>query len=124
MKTETQLRNIERLADYLDRLPENYPHFDMEDWFHPADHLPYDNERQEILASQELINPRIGSCGCALGHSAAAGVDITNWHSWNSLAHEAYGVIGDEFMYVFGGYQPSDPKAAAERLRELLPVYA
>lgn len=124
MRTQAQTENISRLASFLESLPINYPHFDMEDWFHPADHVRFSSEADEIEASEELIEPRMGSCGCALGHSRAAGVTVKA-DSWLELAREAYGIEDDEFDMVFAGelcFENNTPAAAARRLRALLPV--
>lgn len=127
IKTFNQLANIERLANYLDQLPANYPHFDMEDWFHPASGMQFSTEADEIQASAELRDPKIGSCGCALGHTIAAGINPCNTKSWVMMAQRVYGITGSEFVKVFAGdlaFVDNTPKGAARRLRALLPAYA
>lgn len=127
MKTDAQLRNIERLANFLESKPDGYLHFDMEDFFHHAENVHYGSQREMILASAHLIDPVEGSCGCALGHAIAAGVDASNYQTWEEFALKAFGVTVDEWPDIFGGelaFVDNTPKAAAARLRVLLTVTA
>lgn len=125
MRSDVQTNNIIKLINFLESLPENYPHFDMEDWYHPHDNLTFMCEGEQIRASRELGDPQVGSCGCALGHSLAAGIDHNGSDSWRDFAETAYGISGREFDMVFSGklaFENNTPKAAARRLKAILPI--
>ncbi len=116
--------NLERLVSFLENLPENYPHFDMESYFHdPRNDLK--TEREEMEYSVGLTEPTMGMVGCALGHSAAAGIDPMDWNAtdWFGFAEQAYGVSREEALYAFGGewyVMDNTPKGAAQRIRNVI----
>lgn len=116
--------NLERLASYLENLPEGYLHFDMESYFHePSCDLR--TERDEMEHSIGLTEPTMGMVGCALGHSAAAGIDPIEWDAtlWFDFAEKAYGVDPEQASYIFGGEWyaiDNTPKGAAQRIRNVL----
>jgi hypothetical protein len=67
--TRTQPKNLAKLADYLEDLPEGYEHFGM------SDYLQTDNRDAEIEYAKR--NGGVAHCGtaaCAIGHGPAAGL--------------------------------------------------
>lgn len=67
--TRSQRKNLAKLADYLESLPEDYAHFDMSGYL--------DGASPEAAVQYARKNGGVASCGtvaCALGHGPAAGV--------------------------------------------------
>lgn len=68
---EQQRANLDKLATYLENLPEDYEHFEMSDYM--------DNSRISIerLTDYARHNGGVAACGtvaCAIGHGPAAGI--------------------------------------------------
>lgn len=119
-----QRANFEKLATYLEKLPEAYEHFDMRVLF------SVDNHRGD------LTNPvKCGAVACALGHGPAAGVLLSpdmvypyGSVDWTRYCDENFGtdvVKKTEIVYdwVFSErwetHQPNH-RAAAARIWYLL----
>lgn len=67
---EARRENLEKLATYLENLPENYEHFNMHSFIdHKSDF--------QALVDYALNNGGVHNCGtaaCAVGHGPAAGI--------------------------------------------------
>lgn len=97
--TPRRRKNLAKLADYLESLPEDYAHFDMNQFI---DHDPergipgtIDEDRRQALerydsavalestvfaASPEQFLNNCGTVACALGHGPAAGIPLAKAH--------------------------------------------
>lgn len=123
--TKAQRTRLDKLATYLEGLPEDYAHFRMWMWITGA------SEEGQIRYARR--NGGVASCGtaaCAAGHGPAAGVLVpprficsgTVW--WRQYALEMF-VGGDvhKEIWVFGGTWDGvdgGHYAAAARIRYLL----
>ena len=68
--TRSQRRNLDKLATYLEGLPEDYQHFDMLSWLRSC------GDDAAVIAYVRK-NGGVDKCGtaaCAVGHGPAAGV--------------------------------------------------
>lgn len=120
-ETATPNALLERLAAYIETLPESYAHFDMESYFHDP-RLKLATEQDEMVHSIDLMQPVEGMCGCLLGHSAAAGVrwNPNDYTDWREFAKVVYGVDDTAFEYLFSGdwyVEDNTPEGAAQRIR-------
>lgn len=95
--TERRRGNLEKLADYLEALPEDYEHFDMESFY---DHEgscdlaeSLDEEVADVIGDYGVeakdtlyatsIEDFLNNCGtvaCAIGHAPAAGIPLAKSH--------------------------------------------
>lgn len=95
--TKVNLKNLKKLADYLESLPRSYRHFDMENFI--ADREAYDERVVTYMLKNGGLYNNCGTPGCALGHGPAAGVlaergtDIvkTAWTVAEKVDWEQYG---------------------------------
>ena len=79
--TDQQKSNLDRLATYLENLPENYSHFGMSSFLAADDKTP--DESQDFspyfdqVVKYALHNGGVAECGsiaCAVGHGPSAGI--------------------------------------------------
>ncbi len=124
---QEQRANLEKLASYLEGLPEDYAHFDMGLYVD-------DNGDDDAVAHYARHNGGVASCGttaCAVGHGPAAGVlvdeiFITRWSiSWGQYARMAFGCgPGSQFFEWLFSEDWSDVDnthhGAAARIRAFL----
>jgi hypothetical protein len=108
--------NLEKLAAYLEQLPEDYTHFDMRMFFtRDGTDRPY---WDATLAGD------CGTVACAIGHGPAAGITIaTETADWLDYGQKAFKLDLDEWRWCFtGGWVSVDntPHGAAKRIRQLL----
>lgn len=108
-----QRKNLLKLAAYLESLPANYKHFDMEGY---ADHrgdcdLPMDKDLYAAKKPHEFL-ANCGSVACAVGHGPAAGIRLfpeevkERWNevSWSRYADRAFGADDrGVFHFLFDG---------------------
>jgi hypothetical protein len=111
--------NLLKLADYLDKLPDDYEQFDMREYMMVPD-VKYRNG-YEALCIDERSKPVCGTVACAVGHGPAAGIRVYGDESWSSYADRVFGYLSDDgFDYMFAsGWSVDDntPKGAAARIR-------
>lgn len=114
--------NLLKLADYLDKLPDDYEHFDMAEYMMTRDEDYPDNEW--TISINERSKPACGTVACAVGHGPAAGIRIYGDHDWESYADRVFGDMShDDFTYMFGSSwvdTDNTPKGAAARIRTLV----
>lgn len=118
--------NLIQLADYLDKLPDDYAEFDMADFI---DGAPSKKAVKDYALSGAAS---CGTAACAVGHGPAAGlfvlpseIDMGAIFSpvrWFEYAHRVFGVseFSNDFIYMFGGgwaEVDNTPKGAARRIR-------
>jgi hypothetical protein len=108
--------NLEKLAAYLEQLPEDYTHFDMGLFLTLND-----------VAINAWTTIRAGACGtvaCALGHGPAAGIILATKNAdWDAYGEKAFELVFDEWDWCFSsGWASVDntPHGAAKRIRHLL----
>lgn len=125
MPTAEQAANLNKLADYLDGLPDDYAHFKMAtyvgDYGNDGDDdgISYEFDLGEADTDRVL---NCGTCACAVGHGPLAGIRPLPDEAWHEYEERAFGVSvrDDDWEYLFGPYNPDDAKAAASRIREYL----
>jgi hypothetical protein len=108
--------NLEKLAAYLEKLPEDYSHFDMASF---------------LTLNDVVINAwttiRAGACGtvaCAVGHGPAAGIiPAMPTTGWSDYGETAFALTYDEWDWCFSWEWlrvDNTPHGAAKRIRYLL----
>lgn len=120
----TQRANLQKLADYLSAIPENYEQFSMGTFY--ADdhggHLPLD-------LVKKLDHVPCGTIACAVGHGPSAGIPIIDEdESWTSYAERALIPPNEPqrvyaFDWMFAGrweYTDDTPQGAAKRIEYYL----
>lgn len=142
--------NLVKLAEYLERLPEDYPYFGMKEYFLPVGTetlLCLSNQQRRDMTQYALHNGGVHTCGtaaCAVGHGPSAGIlfheneidsdaaydpDTDSWSVptplWNRYAERAFvsRSWGQPFEFLFGGgWSTLDDthRGAAARIRYLL----
>jgi hypothetical protein len=109
--------NLEKLAAYLEQLPEDYAHFGMEYYMFNTDGQLY-----SLNAA-----PLLGTCGtvaCAIGHGPAAGIPANEglW-GWCYYGVQSFKLSESEFDWCFESRWAlidDTPHGAAKRIRYLL----
>lgn len=110
-------KNLLKLADYLDKLPDDYVHFDMSDFFNDGESCPFPEGAN--------IKNICGTVACAVGHGPAAGIEALKGEGWFGYSSRVF--TGDiyEWRWCFcDDWQHVDntPKGAALRIRHLIDV--
>jgi hypothetical protein len=108
--------NLEKLAAYLEKLPEDYTHFDMSVFFQRGDFT-----RTYVDAT---LAGDCGTVACAVGHGPVAGIILaTESSGWTDYGEKAFELVFDEWDWCFSsGWASVDntPHGAAKRIRQLL----
>lgn len=111
--------NLLKLADYLDKLPDDYQQFHMFDYMAERHGMGW-----ETFSLEERAKPECGTVACAVGHGPAAGIRIYGDHDWESYADRVFGDMPlDDFQYMFGSEwsdYDNTPKGAATRIRTVV----
>lgn len=107
--------NLEKLANYLEQLPENYEHFGMWDFY---------SENNTNVSPFAYILPTVcGAVACAVGHAPAAGIPAKDEEDWNEYSDRVFELFMDAWEWCFSpGWAGIDdtPHGAARRIRHLL----
>lgn len=115
---EEHKNNLLTLAKYLEKLPENYEHFNTSRYYQTNISNNYPKDTIECNLS------KCGSSACALGHGILAGIPWPEGKEgdWYSYGKEQFGIepYTREWSFLFGVNWPNDPKKAAERIYYLL----
>ena len=102
--TPEKAKNLDKLATYLEGLPEDYALFDMQNY-----------------AKEEGC----GTVACACGHGPMAGIKREGYEQWADYANRVFGVsaLYRDWHFLFSGIwhliQPTHHQAAA-RIRVFL----
>jgi hypothetical protein len=133
------IKNLLKLATYLESLPENYEHFEMRDYLDGGDPTKY----QTYALTNGGPMKTCGAAACAVGHGPSAGFlflpeELMEDHIYNESLHEYVDFLNpdwhqyaarvfcdseeyeDEYRYMFGGYwsrSDNTPWGAAARIR-------
>lgn len=138
--TPARRARLEKLATYLEYLPEDYTHFNMGAYYDPDYESKPDldtNQLEYLYARKEPKNLfKCGTVACALGHAPAAGIAIpprfvnkesgVDWDGFGSemfLGEEDTSSLSEEYNFIFGGYWTVTDDhhwGAAARIRYLL----
>jgi len=102
--TEEQRANLDKLATYLEALPEGYDHFDMRWYFEALDDFDALDDFEALgltpdtdivaLSSGRCTTEHLNVCGtvaCAIGHGPAAGVAPQGGEGWSDYTIRAFG---------------------------------
>lgn len=119
--TEEHRANLDKLAAYLESLPEDYDRLKMAQ-FVTIDHswAAYSYSPQ---FGAERFKTDCTTCACALGHGPAAGLPVDDYdRDWNDYSSRVFGVHPAHIIgrYMFDANWPDDHFAAAARIREVL----
>jgi len=110
--------NLEKLATYLESLPEDYDQFRMTFFFmRPGD---MDGKPQDAM---HALKHECGTTACAVGHGPSAGIPVRRDDNWTAYCRRVFGVTildSGDGSYMFGGGWPNCPKQAAKRIRTVL----
>lgn len=114
-------RNLTKLANYLDTLPDGYKHFDMNKFY--ADRF------DGFFTSETNLN-ECGAVACAVGHGLVAGITPLPHHwaksgriNWASYSDDLFLRQSDawDFMFASGwAVYDNSPRGAAARIRYVL----
>lgn len=110
--------NLLKLADYLEKLPDDYEQFDMSEYM-----LTRDGDYWENFGPDERSKPVCGTVACAVGHGPAAGIRVYGDTDWADYADRVFGEFEDDLFgwdYLFSRswqYTDNTPKGAAARIR-------
>jgi hypothetical protein len=134
-------RNLAKLAQYLESLPEDYRHFDMSDFAsHNGDCSEVVGDAMVALATDPAkFFSNCGTVACALGHGPAAGVRMkleeAQDHDWDAYCERQFGIpaqrVNATWDFLFSSswsFIDDTPRGAAARIRyyldtdEVLPV--
>jgi len=108
--------NLEKLASYLEELPEDYEHFGMSSYFKNNNGVIFYVDR----------SPLAGECGtvaCAVGHGPAAGIEPSGHENWVGYARRAFDLSTSQERWCFSGAWAvidDTPQGAAKRIRYML----
>lgn len=122
--TAARRRNLDKLATYLEALPEDYEHFGMGGWLVGA------SAGEAARYARE--NGGVASCAtaaCAIGHGPAAGILVPacfrsgHFVDWRAYAQAMFSGNLANRIWAFGSaWDANDdtPQGAAARIRYLL----
>ena len=122
--TDEQRANLTKLADHLSKLPRDCDHFNMGDFAKNC----MQKEQQDVLSPFQAYESRheCGTTACAAGYGPLIGIEPQHDENWGAYIKRVFGVritgyiILDFYNYMFDARWPNDPKAAANRIREVL----
>lgn len=112
------IANLEKLAAYLESLPDDYEYFDMFDFF-------WIKEQYSGYTRPEVAGLP-GDCGavaCAVGHGPAAGIPAHYGEGWNRYSERVFDLPDMAWDWCFSdAWKKVDntPHGAAARIRYLL----
>ena len=123
--------DLRKLASYLESLPRDYKHFDMQAWYLTpgSDEFSWEEltlEEFQAIQDREQALAGCGTAACAVGHSPAAKLDClqTKWFdSWNDIAMYLSNQDLRAFEWMFSpDWADTDntPHGAAARIRYAL----
>lgn len=103
-------RNLERLARYLESLPEHYEHFKMDDFvdvnaveeFAEGCGQPFHTLIRQYMRYNGLVQETCGSSACAVGHGPSAGMVVPEWLM--QAPQPSYRSVGTELSYIWVAY--------------------
>lgn len=108
--------NLSKLADYLDKLPDDYERFHMREYM-----AERDGEYWHMIYPDERSKPACGTVACAVGHGPSAGIRVYGDVDWSDYADRVFGEMPEnDFTYMFGSlWSQTDNthKGAAARIR-------
>lgn len=128
--TDSQSANLDKLATYLEALPVDWKHFDMNVFFEGGynEENPDAPGETEYVEDPSLIN-HCGTVACALGHGPAAGIAPSQnakgnfGIDWSEYTEQFVpdGSVYDRFLFS-GVWRNIDNthRGAAARMRYLL----
>jgi hypothetical protein len=109
--------NLEKLAAYLEQLPEDYSHFGM------MNYMAVKQFTYPYTSSAHLIDA-CGAVACAIGHGPAAGIPRKgDYEYWSTYSHRVFDLRINEFDWCFSStwmVVDDTPNGAAKRIRYLL----
>ena len=133
--TGQQIRNLERLAAYLDTLPPDYAHFDMVTFVQVSAGATYHDQVEYARGASTRLLSVCGTVACAVGHGPAAGVPFAPSHiighqsdwtgyqlDWTAYSRQ-FCPVGLVFTFLFGEewtFLDNTPQGAAARIRYVL----
>lgn len=120
--------NLDKLATYLEQLPVDYKHFDMEGYYDKDHQLTREQALDYALNNGGVDKFDCGTVACAVGHGPAAGILLTlnettifgapDWDRYSKRFAD-----GGDFEWLFSSYwadMDNTHRGAAARIRYLL----
>lgn len=121
--TDEQRSNLDKLATYLEGLPEDYSHFDMGLYNNGA-------PRSDFAFRPRTTLKQYGAVACVIGHGPVAGIrpiksDKVAWGdvSWRRYGVRCFSPEGAIWRFLFAGHWASFDNhhhGAAKRIRWIL----
>lgn len=127
--------NLTKLATYLEQLPIDYKHFDMEGYYDKDHQLTHEQALDYALNNGGVDKFNCGTVACAVGHGPAAGIlfkpsEIT-WYdkpNWDRYARNFVDdTMATDFRWLFSSeweHVDNTHRGAAARIRYLLDGHA
>lgn len=94
-----QFDNCVTLAKYLLSLPEDYEHFDMDNFYIKPEKLS--DNIYTCVSPVDAGKPACGAVACALGHGPAAGIIPEEDICWIKYCAKYFGMIFGEVIYLW-----------------------
>jgi len=110
--------NLEKLATYLESLPEDYNQFRMKTFA-----MRLEGRRVWPQDAIYALKHDCSTSACAVGHGPSAGIPVRGDTNWLGYCLRVFGVSvldAEDGAYMFGADWPDCPKQAAERIRTVL----
>lgn len=108
--------NLEKLATYLEQLPEGYEHFDMKYYFVAQGLRLASPDNESVLES-------CGTVACAIGHGPAAGIPVKSGELWVVYSERVFELSPSAWDWCFGEEWvrvDNTPQGAAKRIRHYI----
>lgn len=98
---------LDKLATYLENLPEDYQHFEMSGYFYaPDDEI---NATEAHYAQHNGGVPSCGTAACAVGHGPAAGILMPgHMIAEPAYTHDHFYIDWDEYSLLFTGEEDTN----------------
>lgn len=119
--------NLAKLASYLEKLPADWKHFDMDVYLDAPDFTSVYDAEDTYAQNPDLINS-CGTVACALGHGPAAGIK-PNYEAGCGISWWDYGTLNftgsadnlyDWLFSSFWSHVDNTHHGAAARIRYVL----
>lgn len=120
-RTRQQIKNTQKLIEYLEGLPEDYKNFEMSYYC--------EDDMEDIALKEDKDNKGCGTSACVVGHGPSAGIKVddkfmtTNMDGdiilvdWQSYSIEAFGFEDGDWNFCFSPEWSNSVEEAVTRLK-------
>lgn len=113
MISSAKKKNLAKLADYLENLPDGYPSFDMRSF--------NSNSLSARIEVCSLVESKCGTVACAVGHGPDAGITAKEGELWTQYSSRVFASSDSRlWKWCFSDrwtQQDNTAKGAAARIR-------